>query len=132
MIKIGTNFSFRSEKLYNDCKEFEERHGIYIQKPEIHIAKTSAGWKPLFQANMLFKSVAEIKKFYEESDLDIFDEYNTKYTWKEFEERVLKFNPDGKSHIEEIKKDKYVTAKYIEDNYHIDQDGYEFLSGEWN
>lgn len=132
MIIMGTNFSFRNEQLYNGCKYFEDKYGIYIQKPEIHIAKTSAGWKPLFQANMLFKSVSEIKKFYEESGLDIFDEYNTKYTWEEFEARVLKFGADGKSHIQYNSEQDNMLSYYEKFNYHIDSDGYEFLSGQWD
>ena len=130
---MGTNFYFRNDKLYKDCKEFEKAYGIYIQKPEIHIAKTSAGWKPLFQKNLLFSSVAEIKKFYEESGLDIFDEYGTKYTWEEFVERVLEFGIDGKSHIEEIKSKDDIISRYERfNNYHIDSEGYEFLGGEWD
>ena len=119
VIVIGTNFYIRSEKLWNDCKEFEEKYGIYVSAPEIHIAKTSCGWKPLFQKNLLFSSVKDIKEFYDKSGLEIFDEYGKKYNWEEFTKRVLKFCENGKTHIEY-------------EGYTVDSDGYEFMDGEWS
>lgn len=113
---MGTNFYLRSEKLYKECEEFEKNYDIYIEKPEIHIAKTSGGWKPLFQKNILFSSVKELKEFYCRSGLDIFDEYDNRYTWAEFTERVIEFgDKNSKSHS----------------NVFIDEEGYEFLAGEW-
>ena len=129
---MSTNFYLRNEKLWNDCKEFEKKYGVYVSAPEIHIAKTSIGWKPLFQDNLLFKSVADIKQFYDKSGLEIFDEYNTKYTWEQFEERVLKFGVDGKSHIQYNLSQDDIINYYERFKYTIDSEGYEFLGGDWD
>ena len=119
MIKLGSNFYLRSEKLRNDCKELEEKYGVCVSAPEIHIAKTSYGWKPLFQKNLLFSSVKDIKEFYDKSGLEIFDEYGKKYNWEEFTERVLKFGENGKTHMEY-------------EGYTVDSEGFEFMDGEWS
>lgn len=57
-----------------------------------HIAKTSAGWLPLFQSHDSFKSVEQLKRLYDTGKFILYDEYGTTYTWDEFDERVLKFN----------------------------------------
>ena len=57
-----------------------------------HVAKTSAGWVPLFQSHDSFKSVKQLKKLYDTGDFILYDEYGITYTWDEFDERVLKFN----------------------------------------
>ena len=118
---MSINFYFRNERLYKECKEFCEKHDIDISIPEIHIAKVSAGWKPLFQHNLLFASVSEIKEFHDKSGLQIFDEYNNKYNWEEFTDRVLNVGKSGKSH-----------QQYSYGRLHIDNEGYEFLEGEWS
>lgn len=116
MINIGTNFYLRDDKLYEQVKQFKDTYDIDIQLPEIHIAKTSYGWKPLFQKNMLFSSVKELKTFYDTSKLQIFDEYDNLYNWEQFTERVLEFaDKNSKSHT----------------NVFIDEEGYEFKEGEW-
>lgn len=57
-----------------------------------HIAKTSSGWCPLFDASGCFKSIRELKNIYDSGDFILHDEYGQIYTWDEFDERVLKFN----------------------------------------
>ena len=32
---------------------------------EIHICQTAGGWKPLFQQNEYYSTIAELRKFYE-------------------------------------------------------------------
>lgn len=59
---------------------------------EIHVAKTSVGWLPLFQSHDCFKSVGQLKKLYDTGKFILYDEYGTIYTWDEFDKRVLKFN----------------------------------------
>ena len=59
---------------------------------EQHIAKTSIGWLPLFEASHSIQSVADIKKVYDTGKFIIYDEYGTEYNWEEFDERVLKFS----------------------------------------
>lgn len=59
---------------------------------EIHIAKTSSGWLPLFQSHRCFKSVKELKELYDTGLFTIYDEYYQTYDWLAFEERVVKWN----------------------------------------
>ena len=76
---------------------------------EIHIAKTSCGWLPLFQGHKDgINSVSEYKAAYETGEFDIVDEYGTSYNWDEFEDRVLKFNGGirGVQDPEKIERDK--------------------------
>lgn len=76
---------------------------------EIHIAKTSCGWLPLFQGHKDgINSVSEYKAAYETGEFDIVDEYGTSYNWNEFEDRVLKFNGGvrGTQKPEKIDQDK--------------------------
>lgn len=60
---------------------------------ETHIAKTSCGWKPVFEEHEHIHSVRDLDRFYHDNMryLTIFDEYGQKYTWPEFEERVIKY-----------------------------------------
>ena len=76
---------------------------------EIHVAKTSCGWLPLFQGHKNgINSVSEYKAAYETGEFDIVDEYGTSYNWNEFEDRVLKFNGGirGVQDPEKIERDK--------------------------
>ena len=76
---------------------------------EIHVAKTSCGWLPLFQGHKNgINSVSEYKAAYETGEFDIVDEYGTSYNWDEFEDRVLKFNGGirGVQDPEKIERDK--------------------------
>ena len=76
---------------------------------EIHVAKTSCGWLPLFQGHKNgINSVSEYKAAYETGEFDIVDEYGTSYNWNEFEDRVLKFNGGirGAQDPEKIERDK--------------------------
>ena len=76
---------------------------------EIHVAKTSCGWLPLFQGHKNgINSVSEYKAAYETGEFDIVDEYGTSYNWNEFEDRVLKFNGGirGAQDPEKIEQDK--------------------------
>ena len=118
---------------------------------EIHIAKTSAGWLPLFQKHDCFKSVKELKELYETGEFIIYDEYCTKYSWEEFDERVLQHNGGvlGVAPRERIVQDKnryfydpdvpefkpishfeYGHGKYASE-YFKDLDGYEFMFTEF-
>ena len=103
---MGTNFYLR----------MREPIAVY---DEFHIAKTSYGWKPLFEAHHKgfdgdeepdITSVADIRREYETGKYDIVDEYGDVYDWDGFEERVLRF--DGDRHHEHA---------------FVDDDGYEFF-----
>lgn len=59
---------------------------------EIHIAKCSCGWLPLFQAHKEgITSVKEYKEAYDDG-CEICDEYGRQYNWEEFTEQVLQHN----------------------------------------
>ena len=59
---------------------------------ELHIAKTSCGWKPVFEEHEQIHSVRDLDKFYHDHQrgIVIFDEYGTEYSWPQFVERVIK------------------------------------------
>lgn len=121
---------------------------------EIHLAKTSCGWLPLFQAHPgKFESVEEMQVFYETTPgIKIVDEYYDEYDWEAFDERVLKFNGGiyGVAPREIIVQDpnscfydpnmpatrpishlEYQTGYYSLD-YYTDQQGYEFTRHEFS
>ena len=53
----------------------------------IHIAKTSGGWKPLFQKNEYYSTIAELRGFYERNKdlLYIENEYGVEKAWEDIE-----------------------------------------------
>lgn len=95
---MGTNFYF-----YTKSKETADRMGPKAEVTdypefgyEIHIAKTSCGWLPLFEAHRDIRSVKDLRQFYIENKgrdntLTILDEYETTYDWHEFKKRVIEF-----------------------------------------
>lgn len=93
---MSTNFYMITKN-----KERAQRYAPYSYKLtdepyfgyEIHIAKTSAGWLPLFQAHKDgISSVAEYKVAYDTGEFRIYDEYGYEYNWDAFDDRVLKHN----------------------------------------
>ncbi len=119
---------------------------------EQHIAKTSMGWLPSFEASQSIHSVADIKKLYDTGKFVIYDEYGNYYNWEEFDERVLKFNGGvlGAIPREKIKQDpnwefydrdmpeyrpishfEYARGRYASD-YFKDPEGYEFSRHEFS
>lgn len=121
-----------------------------------HVAKTSAGWLPLFQGHDSFKSVEQLKRLYDTGKFILYDEYGTTYTWDEFDERVLKFNGGISGAIEKVKNtidkhDKFYDPNMPEylpishcsgpdctynfgwcnNDYFKDSDGYEFTLHEF-
>lgn len=121
---------------------------------EIHIAKTSGGWLPLFQGHRDgINSVHAYKEAYHTGEFDIVDEYGSFYTWAEFTERVLKFNGGvrGVMPLEKVAVDKtsrfydpkipdhipishfdYQYDGYWANDYFADDEGYEFDSREFS
>ena len=70
---------------------------------DVHIAKTSAGWKPLFQANERFNSMDDLWEILRFGNHIVVDEYDGIYDLDKFVKRVLKHCPDGKSHSNTFK-----------------------------
>lgn len=147
MITIGTNFYLLTQK-----REIADNYFGYNRELtdtpvwgyEIHIAKTSSGWLPLFQAHDCFKSVKQLKALYDTGDFLIYDEYSKTYTWEEFDQRVLQFNGgtvknrppnssktvvDGREVTIPISHPEY---SHLTNYYFADEDGYEFCYGEFS
>lgn len=118
---MGTNFYLRDratreakENMSNEINTLLDRYELSddivrlkseissvinnIYSDDIHIAKTSCGWKPIFQSHEnKFSNMNELKDFYLDNirNFEIIDEYNNVYTWEEFVERVLNFGKNG-------------------------------------
>ena len=115
---------------------------------QIHIAKTSMGWLPLFEAHENIKSIKQLKELYDIGEFFISDEYGDTYNWEEFDTRVLQFNGGvkGVAPREEIKRDpssrfydhrlpKYKPISHFDydmgsyaSDYFMDAQGYEFTT----
>ena len=76
---------------------------------ELHIAKTSIGWLPLFQQTDVIKSVKDIENIAVQDNISIIDEYGEFFTWDEFKDRVLAFNGG----IKGIQKRELIDGEYV-------------------
>lgn len=93
---MGTNFYFitkekeLAEKLAPGGYELTD---VPFFGYEIHLAKTSCGWLPLFQGYKGgIESVSDMRDAYNKGGLQIFDEYQKEYSWEDFVQRVLNHN----------------------------------------
>lgn len=109
---MGTNFYIRRT----------EPRLVY---DEYHVAKTSAGWLPSFEAHSSYEgddrpsvhSVADIKALVDSGAYTIVDEYGDGYDWDGFAERVLEFG------------DEFNCRSHT--NAYVDPQGFEFLEYEY-
>lgn len=140
---MGTNFYFHTKN-----KAIAEKYAGWeyelTDTPdwayEIHIAKTSYGWLPLFQYRETMPSVKAMKEAYDTGEFKIYDEYNKEYTWDEFDERVLKFNGgvEGAIEAEKLEDEKLPISHFKFSNgmyshlYVKDKDGFEFSKGDFS
>ena len=89
---MGTNFYMMTSDKEAANEWFEDSYEL-TDYPQwgysIHIAKTSGGWKPLFQEHNRIHSVNDIKLIMSTGKFSIYDEYGTIYTWNEFVKRLL-------------------------------------------
>ena len=132
---MGTNFYLRNKK-------------PRLVYDEIHIAKTSCGWKPVFEQHVgEIESVKQLKNVYDSGEYIIVDEYGDEYTWDEFDRRVLKWDEhqhkirkergqDDFEPIDHVEYEKYNPDKYgffgdMPMHYH-DEDGYDFCNREFS
>ena len=110
---MGTNFYIRKTM----------PRGVY---DKYHIAKTSCGWLPSFQAYTPYsewaerpsiKSASDIKNLVDGGSYTIVDEYGDEYDWEAFTERVLEFGDayNNRSHHPDFK----------------DSEGYEFIKTDY-
>ena len=135
---MGTNFYImtRNKELaqkYAPCS-YKVTDSPYLGY-EIHIAKTSAGWLPLFQGhNDGINSVHEYKVAYETGEFDIVDEYGCFYNWDAFVDRVLKFNGGVRGAIPLEKVDVDTTSPFYDPRmpYHRPSSHFDYKSdGYW-
>lgn len=93
---MGTNFYMFTPNKQNK-RLFGDKLSI-VDEPdfgyEIHIAKTSMGWAPAFEAHKNIRSVLDLKEIYDRGDIRIYDEYGTEYDWPAFEKRVINFGDE--------------------------------------
>lgn len=152
---MGTNFYIGTE-YKNICDQYFGYDYELTDNPkwlyQQHIAKTSCGWLPSFQAHDCFKSIKQLKELYDTNNFILYDEYGNTYNWEEFDERVLKFNGGVKGAIprQKTKQDphdkfydpyspgyvpishfEYADGRYASD-YFTDEDGYEFTNHWFN
>ncbi len=147
---MGTNFYFFTQNK-ELCEKYFPASYTLTDFPEfgyrIHLAKTSCGWLPLFQAHRECASVARIEEIYRKTGMQIVDESGEFYDWPAFKERVLEFNGgiDGVIPKTPIKVDKesrfydpdmpeYVPVshlgirnRFFDLHYFKDPQGYEFI-----
>lgn len=154
---MGTNFYFFSDDKSKVQTWFGDEEYKLTDKPRfgylIHVAKTSCGWLPLFQAHEHIRSVADMKRLYDTGDIEIYDEYEGFYDWDMFEQRVLRFNggvagvepltPYNQDDLLEWLVDRdmpdhtpvshfeYAHGRY-NDSYFKDPEGYEFDTREFS
>ena len=94
---------------------------------EIHIAKVSGGWIPLFQAHDgAFNSYEELRKLVATGLFVLYDEYRQIFTWEQFDKEIQSWM---------AKKDSLQTHLTYEYNCYgktfKDAEGYEFFRGEF-
>lgn len=153
---MGTNFYMMTKSKEARDKYFGWNYEL-TDTPDwgykIHIAKTSMGWLPLFQAHECFRSMKQLKELYDTGEFILADEYGSTYNWEEFDRRVLQHNGGikGVTPREEIKMDhhsKYYDSRmpkytpvshfdYEHDSYYAmgyftDEEGYEFTDREFS
>ena len=92
---MGTNYYFFTRNKEAVRKYFGESFNL-VDFPDfgyrIHVAKTSIGWLPLFQAHEHCRSVEEFFAAYQSGKFRIFDECGDELTWESFTEEVLGHN----------------------------------------
>lgn len=154
---MGTNFYFFTQEKDKQKQWFSYGEYELTDEPQFgymtHLAKTSCGWLPLFQAHKQIRSVSDMKAIYDEGGFKIVDEYGQEYSWGEFKKRVLEFNGgvrgvmpleeydqsdlpealidyDMPNHIP-VSHFEYANGRYSQE-YFSDEAGYEFSEREFS
>lgn len=127
---MGTNFYLYTRNkgarplLGNKAELTDEPNFGYL----LHVAKTSFGWKPLFEEHEHVHSVADLKLLFDQVPFaQILDEYGRTYTWPEFEKRVIHFG-DSENNWRTLANNDMATAQRFQcDPYeYISSDGFRF------
>lgn len=153
---MGTNFYlFTNDKNLKETY-FKSSKLKIVDEPDfgymLHIAKTSHGWLPLFQAHENIKSVKVLLKIMDKQNVRVFSEYGDEYSKEDFIDRVVSFNGgfDGAKPKTPVKRDygdpycdknmpphtpvshfEYANGRYSS-HYFKDEDGYEFTEEEFS
>ena len=103
---------------------------------EIHICQTADGWKPLFQKNEYYSTIAELRGFYERNKqyLYIEDEYGVEKAWEDIE-RIINNNTGKRryevvNHCVDYSYDKESGIEFIKRVMDIDKDIIELTNKE--
>jgi len=134
---MSNNYYFKVKNIDQIVKQFKALSPIITQEMvdkvikqlgEIHISQTNGHWKPLFESQEHFKSMKALERFYKtyEDQLTIVSEDGIEFTWKEFKEYMVSDNDISKSRKE--MHDEYVD---LTNKFYIDDDGFEWLIGEF-
>ena len=124
---MGTNYYLATSR--KDIKDKYFRNYRLIDEPiwayEIHIAKNSVGWIPLFQAHDgAFTSYAELRTLVETGEFILYDEDHQLLSWKEFDSIIqskMDFREVLESHL----------GRNWGIRYYKDLEGYEFTRREF-
>lgn len=145
---MGTNY-YLLTKNKETAKKLAPYSYKLTDKPyfayEIHLAKTSCGWLPLFQAHREgISSVDDIRNVYNLRDVELFNEYGERVFWATFEAGVLHHNGgiagvapreryDKTSKYADMDMPDYLPVSHFDygrgkyaSHYFKDKEGYEF------
>lgn len=131
---MGTNFYFHTTDK-TACEQYKLTYRLTDEPSfgyEIHIAKTSGGWLPLFQAHIGMRSVRDIETIAKDNRFQIMDEYYNLFDWNSFKERVLEWCGGYVGGIERNEEKDFprshLTAEknILSIKYFTDEKGYEF------
>lgn len=113
--KLCKKMSKETNDLF-ECEELEDYNNWWnymylaeIEYPELHICKISMGWKPLFESSKYYRSVQELKDFYENNKnrINIVDEYGEIHDLDELFEFInIKYKDKKSQTHEDAYKDK--------------------------
>ena len=110
---MGENYYARSEECPLCGKQRRE---------DMHLCKTSIGWRTLWQKTEDIGSVKAIKRYLKVSQDKIVDEYDREYDREEFFELMNSLDK-GRSHVEE---------QHLGYPCYLDEEGYEFSVGRFS
>ena len=121
--KIAEQFRALSPLITNDMV-----NDVIKKLGEIHISQTAGQWKPLFESQEHFKNMKELEQFYQanKNQLTIESELGIVFTWDEFKDYMVSDNDISKSRKK--MHDEYVD---LANKFYIDDDGFEWLIGEF-
>lgn len=135
---MGTNYYLLTkdlkyrDKLGDKCEITDRPFFAY----SLHLMKSSCGWLNLFEYHRgVIESVADIKKLYDTGDFEIYDEYDRKFEWTEFEQvYIRKYTRHRNGEIENFQSHITAQEKYgvMQIRYFTDSEGYEFTDREFS